>query len=117
LRDWVRRRLGPQLEVIDRGIEEAGAFYLLMLRLNPFIPYFLVNAGMGLTRIRIWIFWVVSQLGMLPLTFLYLSAAVELARLESPAQVLTPKPLIFLALVSLVPLLLRFLFRGNRPPC
>ena len=51
-RNWVERRFGPRLEAIDRGLERDGIFYLLALRLNPAIPFFLVNLGMGLTRMR-----------------------------------------------------------------
>src|SRR5439155_3753178 len=112
-RDYVRNRYGPRLEVIDRGVERSGVYYLLMLRLNPFIPYFLINAALGLTRMPVWTFWVVSQLGMLPLTFLYVSAAAELSHVDRPAGLLSPRPLIYLALTSLTPLVLRKVFQRH----
>jgi uncharacterized membrane protein YdjX (TVP38/TMEM64 family) len=46
-RDLVRDRFGRQLEAIDRGLERDGVLYLLSLRLNPVVPYFLVNLTMG----------------------------------------------------------------------
>src|SRR5207244_3434055 len=52
IRDFVRRWFGRWLGVVDRGIEKDGAHYLLMLRLSPVVPFFAVNATMGLTRIR-----------------------------------------------------------------
>src|SRR5439155_9434951 len=107
LRDWIRSRYGPQLESIYRGVERAGVYYLLMLRLNPFVPYFLINLALGLTRMPVWTFWIVSQIGMLPMTFLYVSAAAELAGVEKPSELLEPRVLIYLALASLAPLLLR----------
>src|SRR5207302_7420100 len=112
-RDYVRERYGPRLEAIDRGIERSGLYYLLMLRLNPFIPYFVINAALGLTRMPVWTFWIVSQLGMLPLTFVYVSAAAELAHVEQPGALLSPRPLIYLALASLAPLVLRQVFQRD----
>lgn len=112
-RDYVRERYGPRLEAIDRGIDRSGIYYLLTLRLNPFIPYFLINAALGLTRMPAWTFWIVSQLGMLPLTFIYVSAAAELAHVDRPADLLAPGPLIYLALASLTPLVLRKVFQRD----
>ena len=66
LRDWVQARFGAQLRGINRGVEREGAFYLFALRLVPAVPFFLINLAMGLTPIRTWTFYWVSQLGMLP---------------------------------------------------
>lgn len=82
-----------------------------MLRLNPIVPYFLINLALGLTRMPVWTFWVVSQLGMLPITFLYVSAAAEVARVEKPGEILTPRVLVYLVVASLTPLLLRQVFQ------
>ncbi len=111
LRDWVRKRYGPRLEAIDRGVERSGVYYLLMLRLNPIVPYFLINLALGLTRMPVWTFWIVSQFGMLPMTFLYVSAAAEVARVESPGDIVSPRVLAYLVLASLTPLLLRQVFQ------
>jgi uncharacterized membrane protein YdjX (TVP38/TMEM64 family) len=70
-RDFVQRRFGPRLESLDRGVERDGAFYLLTLRLVPAVPFWLVNLGMGLTRMRPRTFAVVSMIGMLPATLVY----------------------------------------------
>jgi uncharacterized membrane protein YdjX (TVP38/TMEM64 family) len=69
LRGWVQARFGKRLEAVDRGMAKDGVFYLLTLRLNPAVPFFLVNLGMGLTRVRAAIYYLVSQVGMLPGTF------------------------------------------------
>jgi uncharacterized membrane protein YdjX (TVP38/TMEM64 family) len=111
LRDFVRRRLGPRLEALDRGLDEDGAFYLLTLRLVPLVPFFLVNLGMGLTRVRLRTFVWVSWLGMLPGTFLYVNAGTELARVASPADALSPEVLLSLAALGVVPLALRLLLK------
>ena len=63
-RGWVERRFGRRLAAIDRGLERDGALYLLSLRLNPAFPYFLVNLAMGLTRMGVLKFALISQIGI-----------------------------------------------------
>ena len=81
LRERVERRFGPQLERLNRGLERHGALYLFFVRLVPAVPFVAVNAGMGLTRMRVWTYYWVSQLGMLAGTFVFASAGAQLAAL------------------------------------
>ena len=90
LRDWVRRRYASRVEAIDRGIEKEGAFYLFTLRLIPAVPFFVVNVLMGLTALRTWTFYWVSQLGMFAGTLVYVNAGTQLAAIESPRGILSP---------------------------
>jgi uncharacterized membrane protein YdjX (TVP38/TMEM64 family) len=113
-RDAVRRRLGDRLRFIDRGVEADGAYYLLALRLAPVVPFFVINAAMGLTRMRAGTFWLASQAGMLPVTAVYVNTGAQLGQLASPRDVLSPAFLVSLTLVGLVPLLLRLLVRRLR---
>lgn len=108
-RDAVRRRAGPRMAAIDRGVARDGALYLLTLRLVPIFPFFLVNPVMGLTPLRVRTFWWASQLGMLPATALYVNAGTQLARLESASGILSPMVLGSLAALGLLPLLGRWL--------
>jgi uncharacterized membrane protein YdjX (TVP38/TMEM64 family) len=66
LRDWVRSRFGPQVARLDEAVERDGAAALFTLRLLPVVPFVVANLGMGVTRMRWWTFWWVSQVGMLP---------------------------------------------------
>ena len=104
-RDWVRARFGRRLDAIDRGLEREGALYLLSIRLNPVFPYFLVNLAMGLTRISVLKFALVSQLGMLPATIVYVNAGTQLARIRGLGDVLSPGLIGSLVLISLLPLI------------
>jgi pyruvate/2-oxoglutarate dehydrogenase complex dihydrolipoamide dehydrogenase (E3) component/uncharacterized membrane protein YdjX (TVP38/TMEM64 family) len=104
-RDWVRRRFGRQIAAIDRGIERDGIFYLLAIRLNPVFPYFLVNLAMGLTRIGVVRFALVSQVGMLPATMVYVNAGTQLAHIRTLGDILSPQLIGSLVLLSLFPLI------------
>ena len=93
LRDWVQNKFSSHLETINQGVKKDGAFYLLTLRLIPAIPFFVINLVMGLTPMRTWTFFWVSQLGMLPGTVVYVNAGVQLGLVEelSVGGILTPE--------------------------
>ncbi|MET4162182.1 pyruvate/2-oxoglutarate dehydrogenase complex dihydrolipoamide dehydrogenase (E3) component/uncharacterized membrane protein YdjX (TVP38/TMEM64 family) [Marinobacterium sp. MBR-111] len=105
LRDSVQQRFGSRLAAINRGIERDGAFYLFTLRLVPAFPFFLINLLMGLTPIKAWTFYWVSQIGMLAGTLVYVNAGTQIAQLESLSGILSPDLLISFALLGLFPLL------------
>jgi uncharacterized membrane protein YdjX (TVP38/TMEM64 family) len=107
LRDAVERRWGTRLAALQRGVETEGVYYLLALRLSPVVPFTLINLGMGLTRMPLRTFWWVSQLGMLPIAFLFVNAGAELGQVQTPGDVLSPGLLISLSLAAVVPLGLR----------
>jgi dihydrolipoamide dehydrogenase len=111
LRDWVQRRFGGYLGTINRGVEKDGASYLFSLRLIPVIPFFAINAVFGLTPIRAWTFYWVSQLGMLPATFVYVNAGAELGAVEelSAAGILTPGLIGAFVLLALFPYIVKAL--------
>jgi pyruvate/2-oxoglutarate dehydrogenase complex dihydrolipoamide dehydrogenase (E3) component/uncharacterized membrane protein YdjX (TVP38/TMEM64 family) len=89
LRDWVQERFRQFLEPINRGIEREGGFYLFTLRLIPAIPFFAINLVMGLTPMRAWRFYWVSQLGMLAGTIVYVNAGTQLAKIDSLRSILS----------------------------
>jgi len=82
LREAIQTRFATQLEKFNQALDREGAFYLFTLRLIPAVPFFVLNAVMGLTRIRIWTFWWVSQVGMLAGTGVYVYAGATLPSLH-----------------------------------
>lgn len=92
LGDWVQKKFSNHLETINKGIEKDGLFYLLTLRLIPAVPFFVINLAMGLTPMRTWTFYWVSQLGMLPGTLVFVNAGAQLGQVEelSVSGILTP---------------------------
>lgn len=103
LRDTIEARFGERLKAINAGLERDGAFYLFTLRMLAFIPFFVVNLVMGLTRIRIWTYVWVSQLGMLLGTLAYVNAGTQLAQIENRADIVSPQVLASFALLGIVP--------------
>ncbi|MDP6375645.1 MAG: TVP38/TMEM64 family protein [Pseudomonadales bacterium] len=73
LRDWVERRLAglPRFAVLDRAVGERGVLIVLLTRLSPLFPFNLLNYALSLTRVRFFVFVLVSWIGMMPGTMLY----------------------------------------------
>ncbi len=105
LRDSVQSRFGARLADIDRGIVKEGAFYLFTLRLVPLIPFFVINLVMGLTKMKAWTFYWVSQVGMLAGTLVYVNAGTQLARIDSLRGILSPALIGSFALLGVFPLI------------
>jgi uncharacterized membrane protein YdjX (TVP38/TMEM64 family) len=106
-RDAVERRWGARLEPLQRGFNRDGAYYLFTLRLVFVVPYFLINLGMGLTRIRPTVFAAVSFVAMLPGSFLYANAGAAFEHVESLQDIVSFEVLASFALIGVVPLVIR----------
>jgi len=104
LREWVQSKFGDRLAIINNGIEKEGAFYLFSLRLVPIFPFFVINLLMGLTRMRLFTFYWVSQIGMLAGTMVYVNAGKELAKIESLSGIMSPGVLISFVVLGLFPI-------------
>ena len=107
LHEWVRKRFGEYLEGIDRGFEKEGNFYLFSIRMVPLFPFFVVNLLMGLTRISAPAFYLVSQVGMLAATFVFVYAGTQLAQVHKLGDVLSLQLILALSLLGLFPLAAR----------
>ena len=107
LRDWVEARFGQRLADINAGVDKEGGFYLFTLRLIPVVPFFLINLLMGLTRMKTGTFYVVSQIGMLAGTAVYVNAGTQLAQLDSVQGILSPVLLGSFVLLGIFPWLAR----------
>jgi len=110
----VERRFAGAMAVLNEGIRRDGVRYLFMIRLVPVFPFFVVNLAMSLTAIRVVPFFLVSQVGMLPGTAIYVNAGTQLAGIESLSGILSPGVLGAFALLGLFPLVATWLVRGVR---
>lgn len=108
-RDTIQRRFGDRLEKFNAALEKEGPFYLFTLRLIPVVPFFVINLVMGLTPIRTWSFWWVSQVGMLAGTVVYVYAGASVPSLEEMAErgmsgVLSPQVIIAFVVLGIFPI-------------
>ncbi len=103
--DYIQHKFSHRLERINKGIREEGDLYLFTIRFVPIFPFFIVNTLMALTPIKTLNFAVVSQIGMLVPTIIFVNAGTQLARIESPGDVLSLELLLSFALLGIFPII------------
>ena len=111
-RDVFENRFGARVGAVQRAIEREGAFYLLLMRMSPLVPFYLINVLMGLTTLRLTTFWWVSQLGMLPATCIYVYTGSTVPSLTTLAEqgiqsILTVPLVLGLTLLGVFPLVMK----------
>lgn len=116
MKDATLFRFFPQLQRFNESTSHANWVVLLSLRMNPLIPYFIENLYFGRTRMPLWQFWLVTMVGMWPLTTLYVMTGATLAQVET-AQGLISWPVVWcLVAMSLVPLVIYWVWCWFKKP-
>jgi uncharacterized membrane protein YdjX (TVP38/TMEM64 family) len=109
LHDWVQAKFGARLKPINDGMEKDGAFYLFTLRMIPIFPFFMINLVMGLTRIRTWTYYWVSQIGMFLATAVFVNAGTQISKIESTSGLLSPMLIASFVALALLPWVTKWL--------
>lgn len=107
-------RLRQWIVGADRGIEREGWYYLLLLRLTPVVPFFVINLAMGLTRIRSMTFFWVTLVGMFPATLVFVNAGASAGDIRSAKDLVSLETLLALMLLILFPIVLRIVLPRPR---
>jgi len=66
-------------------------------------PFFVINLVMGLASIRTGVFYIISQVGMLAGTAVYVNAGTYLAKIDSLSAILSPGLILSFALLGIFP--------------
>ncbi len=117
LRDWIQSKFSEKLKTVNEGIAKEGKFYLFTLRVIPIFPFLLINFVMGLTKMPLKTYYWVSQIGMLPATFILVNAGHELGKIDSLWGVFSPGLVLSLALLGVFPMIahrLMVLYRSKK---
>jgi uncharacterized membrane protein YdjX (TVP38/TMEM64 family) len=114
--DALRARPGPALQKFEAAFNRDAWSYMLVLRLLPIFPFFIVNLGAALVGVRFPIFLLTTFFGIVPGTFVFASIGngisvllqsgerPDLSVMQSP-EILGP--LVALAVLSLAPIIWR----------
>ena len=114
--DSLRARAGPWLGKMEAGFQENALSYLLVLRLVPLFPFFVVNLVPAFLGVRLRTYVVGTFFGIIPGTCVFalagggLGSALEASADFDISAVLTPEivaALAGLALLALVPVAYR----------
>lgn len=111
-RDVLRARAGPFLSRMEAGFKANAFNYLVVLRLVPLFPFWLVNLVPAFLGVRVRTFILGTAIGIIPGTFVYssfgngLGALIDMGASPDLSAIFTPAilvPIIGLALLALVP--------------
>jgi len=109
-RDWVENQFSDKLEFINNGISDNAISYLLFLRLVPLFPFFLVNLVLGVTQVRLSIYFLSTMIGIMPGSFVYANAGSNLARINTISDIASPEifgAFVLLGIFALIPAVYR----------
>jgi len=116
LADLLARKAGPVLDRVRPGLERDGLSYLLVLRLVPLFPFWLVNLAPVLVGMRLGPYTLGTFLGIIPATAVFAGIGAGLGEILAAGgrpdldAVVAPGvlvPLLGLALLSFVPVVWR----------
>lgn len=123
LGDGLKRKLGPGFGKIQDGFNEDAISYMLFLRLVPAFPFFMVNLAPAFMGIKFRTYFVTTLIGIIPGTFVFASIGNGLGAIfdagETPDLSILGDPAIFvplagLAILALIPVIVRRMRAGNR---
>lgn len=112
LADVLRSKAGPWLAKMETGFKDDALSYLLVLRLIPGFPFFIVNLVPAFLGVPLRTFVIGTFLGIIPGTFVFTSIGAGLGSIFNSMQefslkgALTPQvvtALVGLAVLSLIP--------------
>lgn len=109
--DFFRKKFFKLSQEVNEGIEKDGPFYLLSLRLIPIFPYWLINLTMGLTSMRVYWFYIISQIGMFPATLIYVNAGTQLSAISSPSEIFSLKMILSFTLLGIFPFIAKWFLK------
>ncbi len=119
--DRLRARAGPWLAKMEAGFQDNAMSYLLVLRLVPLFPFFVVNLVPAFLGVSLRTYVIATFFGIIPGTFVFalagggLGSALDASGDFSISAVLTPEvaaALVGLAALALVPVIYKK-FRGR----
>ena len=110
-RNYFQKTFSDAYIKIDQGFKRNGAHYLYAIRMSPIFPYFIVNLAFGLTTMRTCVFYLVSQIGMLPMTIIVILTGKEMLNILTTNVGFNQNIIILLTLIGILPLLFKFIMR------
>lgn len=114
LGDSLRARAGPWLKKMEAGFQENALNYMLVLRLVPLFPFFVVNLVPAFLGVKTRTYVLATLFGIIPGTFVYASVGNGLGAVfdagETPdlgiifkPEILTP--IVGLAVLAMIPVI------------
>ena len=111
LQDYVYARYGKTILLFRTEWQNEGAMALFSFRLFPFVPSFVANLIMGVSSLHWWSFFWVSWVGRIPMVLVYTWSGVQIAKIRSLEDILSPGIVSAFVLLAALPWLLKLVVK------
>jgi len=123
LGDFLRKRAGPFLKKLEKGLLKNTASYLLFLRFIPLFPFWIVNIAPAFFKVRLSTFIWTTSVGIIPGSYVYTQAGSSLGdvfehgeafSLDSIFTTEMKFSLILLALFAIIPIFVKYVINKRK---
>ncbi len=113
----LQEHYASRLNTLNNELKTHGYSYLLVLRIVPIMPFFMVNYLAGLTRIKPWTFIWTTSLGLFPGSLVFAYAGRQASEINSPNEILSTRmiaAMVLLAFAALLPVVVKYVKKATR---
>ncbi len=112
--EFFANKAGPFVQKMEKGFQENAISYMLVLRLVPLFPFWLVNIVPAILNVRLPVYFFTTLAGIIPGSFVYvligngLGAIFDQGKTPDLGIIFKPEilaPLIGLAILSMIPII------------
>lgn len=107
MQDYVYGRYGKKILLFRTEWQTEGSMALFSFRLFPFVPSFVANLIMGVSSLHWWSFFWVSWVGRIPMVLVYTWSGVQIAKIRSLEDILSPSIVAAFILLAALPWFLK----------
>jgi len=112
LRDYLSNKYNYYYLLINEGFTKNGGSYLFAIRMCMIFPYFIINSLVGLTTIKSWLYYVISQIGMLPGTIIIIILGSKLEEAFTTGINIDLITILILSILGILPIVSRYYFKS-----
>ena len=112
LRDYLSHKYNHYYLLINEGFTKNGESYLFAIRMCMIFPYFIINSLVGLTTIKSWLYYIISQIGMLPGTIIIIILGSKLGEAFTTGINIDPITILILSILGILPIISRYYFKS-----
>ena len=112
LRDYLSNKYNYYYLLINEGFTKSGGSYLFAIRMCMIFPYFIINSLAGLTTIKSWLYYIISQIGMLPGTIIIVILGSKLEEAFTTGINIDLTTILILSILGILPIVSRYYFKS-----
>jgi uncharacterized membrane protein YdjX (TVP38/TMEM64 family) len=113
-RDYVHKKVRGRFPHLEEGLQREGVYFVFAMRLVPLVPYSATNLILSVSPVPFVTYLWVSLVAMLPRYVLYVYAGTHLGDVQDPDDLFSPTLIGVLAVLAVLPWVLKRIMRRLR---